>query len=222
MLYQLRFEASLEAGQVWIQFIPIIWRRMTWCVYDKDHMSALWMKNTSESDPHSYEVTLAVKNSPENILRLQFCWSVYNWLLSCWNRLQTSVKWFFLSLFFLLWKDDQIFLSGRQPLVNWAKTCIAKFNVMVSTLKYSVSFLVFGLRLLHGPLTLHLLCWRFNVWNVSTLHPTACHTIFHFTMKCYFLWGLMLICVGVSSETLSRLYQDLCFCSDEGLTLHSV
>lgn len=100
-------------------------------------------KDTSESDPHSYEVTLVVKNSPENILRLQFCWSVYNWLLSCWNRLQTSVKWFFLSLFFLLWKDDQIFLSGRQPLVNWAKTCIAKFNVMVSTLKYSVSFLVY-------------------------------------------------------------------------------
>ena len=27
------------------------------CVYDKDHMSALRIKNTSESDPHSYEVT---------------------------------------------------------------------------------------------------------------------------------------------------------------------
>ena len=28
----------------------------TWCVYDKDHMSALGIKNTSESDPGSYEV----------------------------------------------------------------------------------------------------------------------------------------------------------------------
>ena len=26
-------------------------------VYDKDHMSALRIKNTSESDPHSYEIT---------------------------------------------------------------------------------------------------------------------------------------------------------------------
>ena len=29
---------------------------MSWCVYDKDHKSALRIKNTSESDPHSYEV----------------------------------------------------------------------------------------------------------------------------------------------------------------------
>ena len=29
-------------------------------IYDKDHMSALWIKNTSESDPRSYEVTKAV------------------------------------------------------------------------------------------------------------------------------------------------------------------
>ena len=27
------------------------------CVYDKDHMGALQIKNTSESDPRSYEVT---------------------------------------------------------------------------------------------------------------------------------------------------------------------
>ena len=26
MLYQLSYEASLEAGQVWVQFIPVIWR----------------------------------------------------------------------------------------------------------------------------------------------------------------------------------------------------
>ena len=31
MLYQLSFEASLEAGQEWVQFIPIIWRE--WDVY---------------------------------------------------------------------------------------------------------------------------------------------------------------------------------------------
>ena len=36
-------EASLEAGQVRVQFIPVILKRMTWCVYDKDHMSALRM-----------------------------------------------------------------------------------------------------------------------------------------------------------------------------------
>ena len=32
---------------------------VTSCVYDKDHtcMSALWIKNTSKSDPRSYEVT---------------------------------------------------------------------------------------------------------------------------------------------------------------------
>ena len=38
---------------------------MTWCVYDKDHMSALWIKNTSESDPHSYEVTYTVTNKAQ-------------------------------------------------------------------------------------------------------------------------------------------------------------
>ena len=31
-------------------------KRMTWCVYDNDHMSALQVKNTSESDPRSYEL----------------------------------------------------------------------------------------------------------------------------------------------------------------------
>ena len=30
---------------------------LTWYVYDKDDMSALRIKNTSESDPRSYEVT---------------------------------------------------------------------------------------------------------------------------------------------------------------------
>ena len=45
----------------------------TWCVYDIDHMSALQIKNTSESDPCSYEVTLAVRNKAQkNILRLQW------------------------------------------------------------------------------------------------------------------------------------------------------
>ena len=29
---------------------------MLWCVYDKEHMSALRLKNTSESDPRSYVV----------------------------------------------------------------------------------------------------------------------------------------------------------------------
>ena len=33
-------------------------KRMRWCAYHKaDHTSGLRMKNTSESDPHSYEVT---------------------------------------------------------------------------------------------------------------------------------------------------------------------
>ena len=30
---------------------------MTLCVYDKDHMNALQIKNTSRSDPRSYELT---------------------------------------------------------------------------------------------------------------------------------------------------------------------
>ena len=61
MLYQVSYEVPLEAGQVQVQFIPVNMKRMTWCVYDKDHnniMSALWIKNTSESDTRSYEVTL--------------------------------------------------------------------------------------------------------------------------------------------------------------------
>ena len=36
-----------------------------WCVYDKDHMSALRIKNTSESDPLSYEVTSADTNKAQ-------------------------------------------------------------------------------------------------------------------------------------------------------------
>ena len=34
---------------------------MTGCVYDKDHMSAVWIKNRSESDPRICEVTLALQ-----------------------------------------------------------------------------------------------------------------------------------------------------------------
>ena len=33
---------------------------LTLSVYDEDHMSALQIKNTSESDPRSYEVTYEV------------------------------------------------------------------------------------------------------------------------------------------------------------------
>ena len=41
---------------------------LTWCVYDKDHMSALRIKNTSESDPRSYEVTQAVTNKAQKTI----------------------------------------------------------------------------------------------------------------------------------------------------------
>ena len=36
------------------------------CIYDKDHTSALWIKNGSESDPRSYEVNFtAVTNKAQ-------------------------------------------------------------------------------------------------------------------------------------------------------------
>ena len=57
MLYQLSSEALLEAGQVQIQFIPVIWREWHDVCMKKDHMSALQIRNTSESDPRSYKVT---------------------------------------------------------------------------------------------------------------------------------------------------------------------
>ena len=34
-------------------------------------MSALWIKNTSESDPCSYEVTAVTNKAQKNILRLE-------------------------------------------------------------------------------------------------------------------------------------------------------
>ena len=37
---------------------------------DKDPMSALWLKNTRESDPHGYEVTLAVTNKAKSFVLL--------------------------------------------------------------------------------------------------------------------------------------------------------
>ena len=39
-------------------------KRMSWCVYDKDHMSALRLKNTRERDPHSYVVTKQLQIKP--------------------------------------------------------------------------------------------------------------------------------------------------------------
>ena len=53
MLYQLSYEASPEAGQVRIQFIPVVWRD----AYDKNNMSELRIKNRSERDLRSCEVT---------------------------------------------------------------------------------------------------------------------------------------------------------------------
>ena len=44
---------------------PVQLRDWWWCVYDKDHMSALRIRNTSESDPRSYEVTKAVTNKTQ-------------------------------------------------------------------------------------------------------------------------------------------------------------
>ena len=57
-------------------------------VYDKDHMSELRIKNRSESDPCSYEVTKGVRNKvhAENILRLQRdsnLWPPVRWLSVC-------------------------------------------------------------------------------------------------------------------------------------------
>ena len=56
MLYQLSYEALLEIGQVWVQFIPVIWRewRDAYVITIKSVLRNL--KNTSESDPRSYEV----------------------------------------------------------------------------------------------------------------------------------------------------------------------
>ena len=37
---------------------PLCGETSAWCVYDKDHLSVLRIKNTSGSDPLSYEVSL--------------------------------------------------------------------------------------------------------------------------------------------------------------------
>ena len=54
---ELQYEVSLEADQVWVQYLYPLYEEMTWscvydhtmnwCVYDKDHTSALWIKNTN-------------------------------------------------------------------------------------------------------------------------------------------------------------------------------
>ena len=44
---------------------------MTGCAYDKDHMSALWIKNRSESDPRICEVTLALQRKLTQHEKLQ-------------------------------------------------------------------------------------------------------------------------------------------------------
>ena len=45
------------------------WKILKWCVYDiNNHIYALWIKNTSESDPCSYEATKAVaKKGQKNV-----------------------------------------------------------------------------------------------------------------------------------------------------------
>ena len=66
LLYWLSYEASQEAGQVWVLFTPVIWRE--WCeVYNdhSDHMTELWLKNRSERDLCSCEVTYAVTNKAQ-------------------------------------------------------------------------------------------------------------------------------------------------------------
>ena len=68
MLYQLNYEASLEADQERVQFIPVILKRMT-CVYDRNHIFELRIKNTSESDLRS--CLSSCKESPETIRMLQ-------------------------------------------------------------------------------------------------------------------------------------------------------
>ena len=58
MLYRLSYEASLEAGQVRVQFIPVIWREWgnvhtIWIII----IYELWIKNRSENDLCSCEAT---------------------------------------------------------------------------------------------------------------------------------------------------------------------
>ena len=54
--YQMQCVAEAQEGKI-IPEKQVNNSNIIWCVYDKDHMSALQLKNTSESDPHSYEVT---------------------------------------------------------------------------------------------------------------------------------------------------------------------
>ena len=46
-------------------FIPQYHSNIIWCVYDKDHMGALQLKNTRGCDLHSYVVTSVVTNKAQ-------------------------------------------------------------------------------------------------------------------------------------------------------------
>ena len=70
MPYQLTYEVSLETGQVRVQFVP---ERYAWREWHDVYMiniiwaSALQIKNTSESEPRSYEV-ITYKAVASNII----------------------------------------------------------------------------------------------------------------------------------------------------------
>ena len=60
MLYRQSCEASLEVGQVWVQFILVI--RREWNdvhMTDINHIYELRIEIRSESDPRNYEATKA-------------------------------------------------------------------------------------------------------------------------------------------------------------------
>ena len=54
------WHSNYDWGQLYTSFLgmnycDVLHNKVSWCVYDKDHMSTFWIKNTR--DPHSYEVT---------------------------------------------------------------------------------------------------------------------------------------------------------------------
>ena len=77
MLYQLSYEVSLDAGQV----IPLIMQGEWNDVCMIDHMSVLWIKNTSDSDPRSYEATKAVTKKAHK-KNWGFNWSLLSFITS--------------------------------------------------------------------------------------------------------------------------------------------
>ena len=134
-----------KTARVWQKWMRYMRRNMpvhdkTWRVYDKDHMSALRIKNTSESDPEILRFGNKIKATFKQYYRQShFRYSIH---LKCLKLLTAVHKWLGKILPFF-WSDEGLTLEASAKISNpsWCLRYPHQLSVIVDRIQFKTCVL---------------------------------------------------------------------------------